>query len=257
MKADAPRQKTYELLALAFQRPSAQQLKAMTALEAVDVLTRASAVVPWPASTDACVYLRLFLMEAKSKARAALANSLAGAPPGPESRLRSAEARSDGLATLARVLTIEYCRLFVGPYSLPCPPYGSVYLDGGQAMGASTIDALSRYCRAGLRPATTWSEPPDHIAVELQFMAYLSAGYVAAADAGHEEDACRLLDMQRDFLRDHVGRWGPVFAERLKGAASCHLYRFLGEVLGAWLTFDEDFLDAVVEALPRTRASCG
>ena len=228
MTASPARQQTYELLALAFQRPSPQQVEALTVYRAVDVLTGGAAFVPWPASTDLCAHLRLFLLETRSK----------------------------GLAALARSLSVEHCRLFVGPYSAPCPPYGSVYLDGGRAMGPSTIDALSRYRQAGLRPARIWREPPDHIAVELQFMAHLSAKCAVAAAAGQHDDAPRLLEIQRAFLRDHVGRWGPVFAERLKRAASCHLYRFLGEFLGAWLTLDEDLLDAVAEALPGIRASC-
>ena len=255
MTASPARQQTYELLALAFRRPSPQQLEVVTAYEALDVFTGATAAVPWPASTDACAYLRLFLLEARSKGLAALANGLP-ATKGADRRVPLTGARSRGLAALARSLSVEYCRLFVGPQSVPCPPYGSVYLDGGQAMGPSAIDALSRYRQAGLRPARIWREPPDHIAVELQFMAHLSAKCAVAAAAGQHDDAPPLLEIQRAFLRDHVGRWGPVFAERLKRAASCHLYRFLGEFLGAWLTFDEELLDAVAEELTRTPAEC-
>lgn len=228
MTAGPARQQTYELLALAFRRPSPQQVEVLTVDRAIDVFTGAAAFVPWPTSTGLCAHLGLFLLETQSK----------------------------GLAALARSLSVEYCRLFIGPYSVPCPPYGSVFLDGGQAMGPSTIDALLRYRESGLRPTGVWREPPDHIAVELQFMAQLSVKCAAAAAAGQHDDAPRLLEVQRAFLRDHVGRWGPVFAERLKRATSCHLYRFLGEFLGAWLALDEDLLDAVAEALPEGRVSC-
>jgi len=57
------------------------------------------------------------------------------------------------IAGMARVETLEvdYARLFVGPFNLMAPPYGSVYLEGGrQVMGASTADVQKRYRAAGL-----------------------------------------------------------------------------------------------------------
>ena len=62
-------------------------------------------------------------------------------------------------------LTIDFARLFVGPYKLLAAPYGSVYLDSGRTtMGDSTLDVKSRYCEAGLNAATNFKEAPDHIA---------------------------------------------------------------------------------------------
>lgn len=227
MRIHLLRRETYDLLAPAFRRPSPQQLEALTAEEAVGVFTEASEALPWSASDSGSTYLQLFVTEAKAS----------------------------GLAALADSLSLEYCRLFLGPYSLPSPPYGSVYLDGGQVMGASAFDVRSRYRQEGLQLAAAWAEPPDHIALELEFMAYLSARHSAATDAGQAEEAHRLLDAQRAFLRDHLGRWGPTFAERVRGATDCHLYRFLGVFLPEWLAFDGELLAALAGAEPQAEST--
>ncbi|MFN2356106.1 MAG: molecular chaperone, partial [Desulfopila sp.] len=69
-------------------------------------------------------------------------------------------------------LLVEYARLFVGPFELLAPPYGSVYLETGRRlMGDSTIAVQHMYTNAGL--TLDVQEAPDHIALELEFMHYL------------------------------------------------------------------------------------
>ena len=71
-------------------------------------------------------------------------------------------------------LQSEFARLFVGPYDLPAPPYGSVYLEGERRiMGESTVDASNRYRDSGLTTSESFRDPPDHIAAELEFMYFL------------------------------------------------------------------------------------
>ncbi|GAH03838.1 unnamed protein product, partial [marine sediment metagenome] len=68
-------------------------------------------------------------------------------------------------------LKVDYARLFVGPYSLLAPPYGSVYLEGERRiMGDSTLNVLAMYRETGLDIAQDFNDAPDHIAAELEFM---------------------------------------------------------------------------------------
>ncbi len=217
MKIHLLRQGVYELLALTFRRPTSQQLATVTAEEAVALMRAAIDLLPHPLSAAIRLHLGRFLAQVETK----------------------------GLSAMAEELSLEYCRLFIGPYALPCPPYGSVYLDGGQVMGPSAVDVLSRYRRAGLRTARGWAEPPDHIALELEFMARLAARFSTATEGRQDGEARHLLGLQREFLRDHLGRWGTAFADRLARAASCHLYHFLAAFLPAWLAFDADILEAL------------
>lgn len=228
MRMLALRENVYGLLAPGFRRPTPAGLEAITSGDAAGVLAEGIGVLTCPLSAAGSSSLEVLLEEARSG---------------------DATVRANGLQA-------EYCRLFVGPYSLACPPYGSVYLDGGQVMGLSAIEAASRYRQAGLRVAGHWKEPPDHIAVELAFMARLSARYLAAVEASHEDEALCHLEAQRDFLCGHLGRWGPLFADRLVRATSCSLYRLLGEFLPAWLAFDADLLDNATAALPEEHRPC-
>ncbi|CAB5095502.1 Respiratory arsenate reductase cytoplasmic chaperone [Olavius algarvensis associated proteobacterium Delta 3] len=61
-------------------------------------------------------------------------------------------------------LCVDFARLFIGPYALLAPPYGSVYLDGERrVMGNSTMHVRSFYSDAGLELSAQFKEPPDHI----------------------------------------------------------------------------------------------
>ena len=61
-------------------------------------------------------------------------------------------------------LRIDYSKLFLGPYSILAPPYGSIYLENkGAVMGDSTIDVKNKYAEEGLNVCL--KEVPDHIAI--------------------------------------------------------------------------------------------
>lgn len=165
------------------------------------------------------------------------------------------DVQARGAETVVSALLIEYERLFLGPGPLRCPPYGSIYLDGA-LMGPSALNVVRRYAEEGLRVGPSWREPPDHVAIELGFMAWLSAAQSRAGAAGETHEEARLLRIQAEFLHDHLGRWGPLFAERLGQATSCHIFRFLSGFLSAWLSLDGELLRAAV-AETRVNAECG
>lgn len=91
----------------------------------------------------------------------------------------------------------EYIRLFVNSMpEVPCAPYGSVYLEG-TVMGESTLKVADIYRQYGLAP----EEMADHIAVEAEFLAWLSE---------------RLDDAEENrkhfgFLLGHLQQWTADF----------------------------------------------
>ena len=129
---------------------------------------------------------------------------------------------SDGLPPLSE-LRKEHARLFVGPFELPAPPYGSIYLeDGGLVWGDSTNDAVRRYREEGLK--VSMKEPGDHVAIELEFMyllAFREAEAMAAEDATGVE---RYRARQSDFLGRHLGAWLPSLTERVVENAELPFY---------------------------------
>jgi len=125
-------------------------------------------------------------------------------------------------------LKIDYSMLFVGPFKLLAPPYGSVYLEGGRRiMGESTLDAHTRYREVGLDISGDFKEVPDHIAIELEFMYYLVLKEIEAIGKSDFESTIDYLKKQKGFLEDHLGAWVPELAAVMEKNAKTEFYRDL------------------------------
>ncbi len=141
--------------------------------------------------------------------------------------------------TTAEQLAIDHAKLFVGPFKLLAPPYGSVYLEGGRkVMGESTLDAERRYRTAGLKLSRQVKEAPDHIAIELEFMYYLIFEEIEAINRSDYQSAMGFLKAQQAFLQDHLGAWTPAFAKKVEENAETDFYRNLAKVLRAFIVCD-------------------
>lgn len=97
-----------------------------------------------------------------------------GLPAGPLGRLR------DGLAGCHGdygTLETEYVRLFIaGPGGVPAPLYESCHLGGGaRTMGRPALDMRDRLAASGLAVDLDSNEPPDHLAIELEYLYHLLA----------------------------------------------------------------------------------
>ena len=143
------------------------------------------------------------------------------------------------------VLKLDYSRLFVGPYQLLAPPYGSVYMDSGNTvMGSSTLDAANLYRDAGLDISGNFKQPPDHIAVELEFMYYLIFKELKAVEKSDMDVASDYMTLQKVFLQRHLGSWLPEFAERVEKEAETGFYRNLAKSTKEFVGEDIRYLGA-------------
>jgi putative dimethyl sulfoxide reductase chaperone len=143
----------------------------------------------------------------------------------------------EGLArSAAEDLAVEYARLFVGPYGVLAPPYGSVYLDEGRrVMGDSTLAVQDMYRQAGLVLDPDFKELPDHIAAELEFVSYLTARAAEAAAAGRPGEADEPLRTREAFLGRFLDRWVPGFCARIREGTEHPFYRGLADCLAAFI----------------------
>ncbi|MEF8824060.1 MAG: molecular chaperone TorD family protein [Desulfohalobiaceae bacterium] len=116
----------------------------------------------------------------------------------------------------------EYSRLFLGPFQLEAPPFGSVYLeDEGRMMGESTTEAQRIYRECGLDMSPDFTSPPDHVAAELEFLAYLGFQESNSRDADQETF---FREQRAWFLDRHIGRWFPMFAENVENNTEMGFY---------------------------------
>ena len=136
---------------------------------------------------------------------------------------------------VAERLGEEYARVFVGP-GPHVSPYASVHRDGeGQLWGDSTV-RVKRFVEAvGLSFEGNWDSIPDHITVEFELMQRLTAHetelWAQAASAGAAErekmtgQLCQCLQMEEEFLRDHLCAWVPRFCDRVLSIPTGPFYR--------------------------------
>jgi TorA maturation chaperone TorD len=167
-------------------------------------------------------------------------------PPAAEAadRMEAALQSDEGFEELA----IDHARLFVGPFALLAPPYGSVYLEGERRlMGDSTLAAGDCYHEVGLEVAAGFNGTPDHIAVELEFMHFLAVKELDALFAGQLDRAQNFRQKQRAFLERHLAAWVPDFSRSVEEQAQTGFYRSLA---AATRIFVENDFDQCRDAVP-------
>ena len=136
-----------------------------------------------------------------------------------------------------QALQVEYTYLFINAVPhVPAPPYASAYTGQGLLMGESAEAALAAYRLAGLALAADYRDLPDHVAAELEFLAWLGEQALAAQESGDEEQARLRQAQQQAFLSQQVRPWLPTFCHRVEQAARLPFYRELARLAEPLLT---------------------
>lgn len=144
-------------------------------------------------------------------------------------------------------LSIEYAKLFVGPYELKAPPYGSVYQDGGRRIwGDSTMEVAAIYKKAGLSMEDDFKEPPDHIAVELEFMHYLIYRETNASINSKIQEVIEFLKYRELFLKKYLGAWISDFSRAIRQNSDNPFYTNLAKCTEIFIKTDMDYLSKAI-----------
>lgn len=132
--------------------------------------------------------------------------------------------------SVCETLAVEYARLFLLS-GTPLHPYESVQRGQGQLWGNLTVKVQQAYNDAGFTLVSEVNQIPDHLAMELEFMAHLATQEAWWWTEGVYEDAVALQVRQKVFLRDHLGTWAVAFAHTLKAETSQQYFHFLADML--------------------------
>ena len=138
-------------------------------------------------------------------------------------------------------LETEYNRLFVGPGHVVCPPYESVYQGGtdsphGSVLGPSSLQVRAEYADAGLGFSEGFTDLPDHVSVELEFMKFLCEKEADDSDRGRSKWRSR----QARFSRGHIERWLPGFADSVLKSTSMPFYKAAASLLRDFLALERE-----------------
>ena len=148
----------------------------------------------------------------------------------------------EGRLTLEEAI-LDFEALFRVPGPRYLSPYESVYRSQaargwGSLCGPEAAAVERLYLKEGLGPNTGFTELPDHVGVELEFMAYLCGKALDAMRAGDHALLVEYRRRQQYFFREHLEPWAGLLAERLASQAHTSLYRFLGNFLNLFLALE-------------------
>ena len=142
---------------------------------------------------------------------------------------------------------LEYCQLFYGPHKLPCPPFGSYYVDTMIPMNQSAMMAIDDYTKWGLVLSEKSKLFPDHIAIELEFLYYLAVKEEEAREQGEYTNAITFVEAQQQFLAKHLIRWVPHFVEKTVEATAMKLFSGLVKFINDFIKEDYKLLNDIKE----------
>lgn len=127
----------------------------------------------------------------------------------------------------------------------PIPLNETSYLvPGAEETGYVLASVERHYASAGVELTAASGNIPDHIAVELEFIAYLCGSEAAAWSDDNFKDARRMQDRQRRFLDQHPSAWVPVLLREIT-ARDDGLLASTAVAAHAQITHDLDFLRAL------------
>jgi TorA maturation chaperone TorD len=137
----------------------------------------------------------------------------------------------------------EYDRVFGLVFAGECPPYETEYHPPSEPFfrAQQMADVAGFYRAFGLDPGQATSERPDHIALELEFLAFLLLKKRLALAEGSPdavEQAAVCDEAGRKFFREHLAWWLPSFAAGLRRKAGGGLYQEVGRALAALLPLE-------------------
>ncbi|MEE9197204.1 MAG: molecular chaperone TorD family protein [bacterium] len=150
-------------------------------------------------------------------------------------------------ATDAVQLQTEHRRVFSHIMSLDCPPCETFYTARHIFQETQELSDIGGFFRAfGLEMGD--KERLDHISVELEFMHFLTykEAYALTHHGSSRARLCR--EVQRKFMRDHLGRWALRFADRLAQKAGGGYFGCVASLTEAFLAAEVSFLRARPES---------
>lgn len=158
--------------------------------------------------------------------------------PNPESWQRLGEQGLIDPGFTRDAMEAEYLAAFeVGREASPVPLFEGMHRPD---LGREGIleDLLRFYEFFDVKLSETDREYPDHLATELEFLAWLCMQEQAAGQAARDAEPFRLA--ARDFLSRHLAAWLPEFRRRLEATDTA--YAQYGAVLGDLVEGHGDWL---------------
>lgn len=143
-------------------------------------------------------------------------------------------------------LQAEHRRVFSNVITLDCPPYETLFGNDHVFAQSQVMGDIAGFYRAfGVELSKDIHERLDHLSVEFEFMHFLAykESYSRCHDGADKTQI--VLDAQKNFVKNHIGRWVPLFCRMLVRKASSGFYRHVADMMAEWMDFETAFLGVV------------
>lgn len=142
-----------------------------------------------------------------------------------------------GIDPVALLLEIEkdYTRMCFASKPRLVYLFESVYKEG-TLYDESTFQIARLYYDAGLKVEEAFSLPPDHIAVELEFLSFLNFKEKEGIRTGDRKIEDYAVELQKKVLEDHLRGFALSLAERLGTHARTNFFRTLAGIMMAFFS---------------------
>jgi len=140
-------------------------------------------------------------------------------------------------------LQAEHRRVFSNVITLDCPPYETLFGNDHVFAQSQVMGDIAGFYRAfGVELSKDIHERLDHLSVEFEFMHFLA--YKESYSRCHDgtDKTQIVLDAQKKFVKNHIGRWVPLFCRMLVKKAASGLYQHVADLMAEWMDFEVAFL---------------
>ena len=140
-------------------------------------------------------------------------------------------------------LQAEHRRVFSNVITLDCPPYETLFGNDHVFGQAHVMGDIAGYYRAfGVELSKDIHERMDHLSVELEFMHFLAykESYARCHDGADKTQI--VVDAQKKFVKEHIGRWVPLFCRMLVKKADSGFFRHMADLGSDWMDFEAAYL---------------
>ena len=145
-------------------------------------------------------------------------------------------------------LDIEYANLFLGIIGKPPHPSESVYTSENHLLMQEPRDeVMFAYRSVGVDKVEGFTEPEDHVAIELQFMAYLCQKTIDAMRSGDHELAKRYLNIQLEFVVKHLSVWIPALTKDIIQGGKIGFYTGAARITNGFVKTEQQSIEFLLE----------
>ena len=150
-------------------------------------------------------------------------------------------------------LQSEHRRVFSNVITLDCPPYETLFGNDHVFAQSHVMGDIAGFYKAfGVELSKDIHERLDHLSVEFEFMHFLA--YKESYSLCHDgpEKTQIVVDAQKKFVKNHIGRWVPLFCRMLTKKADSGLFKLVADMTADWMDFETAFLGVIPQPYTET-----